>query len=170
MSRSKSVRVVAPSLLFAAFVIACSDSRPAAPDGGADPLQGRVQLQSPDTAISGGGPSTAPSQGDGFFRGAVRGYSEADFPDTLRSAKPLASVTVTAYPATLTDREPKLGPAKASVVTNAQGEFTLPTLPEGLYVVTFTPPGGASYDSGWTLATAHPGSGDRPWIIMLRAK
>ena len=56
MSRSKSVRVVAPSLLFAAFVIACSDPRPVAPDGEADPLQGRVQLQSPDTAVSGGSP------------------------------------------------------------------------------------------------------------------
>ena len=56
MSLSKSVRVVAPSLLFAAFVIACSDSRPVAPDGEADPLQGRVQLQSPDTAVSGDSP------------------------------------------------------------------------------------------------------------------
>ena len=170
MLPSKFVRVIAPSLLFAAFAIACSDSRPVAPEGGADPLKDRVQLQSPDTAVRGGGTSPAPSQGDGFFRGVVRGYSEADFPDTLKSAKPLANTVVTAYPAELTDREPKLGPAKASVVTNADGEFTLPTLPGGLYVVTFTPPAGASYDSGWTLATAHPGSGDRPWIIMLRAK
>ena len=168
MSPSRSVLRVTPlSVLFVAAAIACSDSKPVAPDGGANPLRGLVGLQSPDTTIVG---SSSPSQGDGFFRGTVRGYSEADFPDTLKSVKTLANVSVTAYPAELTDREPKLGPATASVLTNSEGQFTFPTLPGRLYVVTFVPPSGAAYESGWTQATANPQSGDRAWIIMLRAK
>jgi len=168
MSAPMSLRVTLLSVLIASAVVACGESKSVAPDGGADPLQGRVQLQSPDTAVRGGGTTSA--TGDGFFRGAVRGYSEADFPDTLKSAKALANVAVTAYPAELTNREPKLGPARATVTTNANGEFTFGTLPGGLYVVTFTPPAGASYDSAWTLATASAESGGQPWIIMLRAK
>ncbi len=172
MSRSKSVRFVPLSLLLAAVAIACSDSRPVSPIDGADPLAGRVLLQSPDTSIRGGEgtPPAPPVTGDGLFRGVVRGYSEADFPDTLRSAKPLANVVVTVYPATLTDGQPELGPEAARVVTNTAGEFTTPTLTGGLYVVTFTPPEGESYDNAWTLATAHSQSGERPWIIMLRER
>lgn len=170
MSQSMFVRRVTPlSILLVAAAIACADSKPVAPDGGASPLQGLVGLQSPDTSV-GGGSSSSPPQGDGFFRGVVRGYSEADFPDTLKSAKPLVNVAVTAYPAELTDREPKLGPATATVMTNGEGQFTFSTLPGRLYVVTFVPPSGSSYESGWTQATAHPQSGDRSWTIMLRAK
>jgi len=171
MSRSMSIRNVPFSILALAATLACGDSRPLAPDGGDDPLQNLVQLQSPDTTRSGGGGGPPPAvQGDGFFRGVVKGYSEADFPDTLRSAKPLANVTATAYPAELTDRDPKLGPPASVVTTNANGVFTFPTLAGGLYVVTFVPPSGAGYESAWTLATAHSGSGDRPWTIMLRLK
>lgn len=171
MSRPKSVRFVPLSLVFAAVAIACSDSRPVSPTERTDLLEGRVLLQSPDTAIhGGGGPPPPPVTGDGFFRGVVRGYSEADFPDTLKSAKPLADVVVAAYPATLTDSQPKLGAEAARVVTNAAGEFTTPILAGGLYVVTLTPPEGASYSSAWTLATAHSGSGEQPWIVMLRAR
>ena len=168
MSASICVRRLPLSVLLVSVAVACSDSRPAAPDRGADPLTGLVQVQSPDTARGGGGTSTP--QGDGFFRGAVKGFNEADFPDTLKSVKPLAGVVATAYPAELTNGEPKLGPAASVVTTNAEGQFTFPTLRGGLYVVTFVPPGGSSYESGWTMATAHSLSGDRPWIIMLRAK
>ena len=164
-----SVRFVSPSMFLVAAAIACGDSRPAAPSGETDLLKDRVQLQSPDTARGGGG-LPAPPQGDGYFRGSVVGFSQADFPDTLKSAKPLANVAVTAYPAELTDRDPKLGPAAASVTTNAQGQFTFATLRGGLYVVTFTPSAGDGYESAWTLATASPQSGDRPWTIMLRKK
>jgi hypothetical protein len=109
-------------------------------------------------------------QGDGYFRGSVVGYSEADFPDTLKSAKPIANVAVTAYPATPTNADPKLGPPAASVRTGADGQFTFPTLKGGLYVVTFVPPAGDSHESAWTQATAHSKSADLPWTIMLRAK
>jgi len=98
------------------------------------------------------------------------GYSLADLPDTLKSAKPLANVAVAAYPAELTDKEPKLGPLAAKVTTNQEGQFSLPTLPGGIYVVTFTPPAGAEYESAWTQATASPQSGSYPWTIMLRKK
>lgn len=43
----------------------------------------------------------------------------------------ITNFAVTAYLAKLTDREPKLGPAKASVVTNADGEFTFPRFRAG---------------------------------------
>jgi len=169
MSTSRFVLRVTPlSILLVAAAIACADSKSVAPDGGASPIQGLVGLQSPDT--SGGGSSSSPSQGDGFFRGVVQGYSEAAFPDTLKSMKPLANVSVTAYPAELTNAEPKLGPATATVLTNGEGQFTFSTLPGRLYVVTFVPPSGSPYASGWTQATANPQSGDRSWTIMLRAK
>ena len=166
MSRSKS----SISLLALAAVLACSDSKPSAPDGGDDPLNNLVQLQTPDTARSGGGGSTPAVQGDGFFRGTVKGYSEADFPDTLRSARPLANVTVTAYPAELTNGDPKLGPSAAVVATNASGEFTFPTLPGRLYVVTFVPASGDAYESAWTQATAHSGSAREPLSCRSRLR
>jgi len=168
MSLSKFLRGLPALVVLVATAIACSDSRPAGPDKGADPLAGLVQVQSPDTTRGGGGTSTP--QGDGFFRGAVKGFNEADYPDTLKSVKPLAGVVATAYTAELTTNEPKLGPAASVVTTNADGQFTFPTLRGGLYVVTFVPPAGSSYESGWTMATAHSRSGDLPWVIMLRAK
>ena len=170
MSRSTSIRIPPFSLLVLAAALACGESKPTAPDGGSDPLRNVVQVQSPDTARGGGNGAPPAVQGDGFFRGKVMGYSEADFPDTLKSAKPLANVSVTAYPAELTDSDPKLGPPVSTVTTNATGEFTFPTLPGGLYVVTFVPPSGAEYESVWTLATAHSQSGDWPWTIMMPMK
>src|SRR5689334_16185821 len=132
MLPARSARNSLLSVCLLAAAIACGDSGPAAPNGGNDPLKDLVRHQSPDTTVA-GGPSTAP-QGDGYFRGSVVGYSEADFPDTLKSAKPLANVAVTAYPAELTNAEPKLGPAVASVTTSADGQFTFPTLKGGLYM------------------------------------
>src|SRR5689334_8795776 len=106
-----SIRDVSLSVLLAAVAIACGDATPAGPNGGTDPFKDRVQVASPDTT----GSTSGPSQGDGFFRGSVMGYSLADLPDTLKSAKPLANVAVAAYPAELTDKEPKLGPLAAKV-------------------------------------------------------
>jgi hypothetical protein len=169
MSPVLSARVGALSIFLLAAAIACGDSGPAAPAGETDLLKDRVQLQSPDTARGTWG-VPGPTQGDGFFRGSVMGYSLADLPDTLKSAKPLANVVVTAYPAELTDRDPKLGPAAGTVTTNAQGQFTFATLKGGLYVVTFTPPAGDGHEAAWTLATATPQSGGYPWTIMLRRK
>src|ERR1043165_9834182 len=91
MSPATFIRLVPLSAL-AAAVLACGDSRPSTPAGGADPLKDRVQLQSPDTARGGNLPS--PPKGDGSFRGSVVGYSLADLPDTLKNAKPLANVSV----------------------------------------------------------------------------
>jgi len=169
MSLSKSVCVGSLCVLVVAAAVACADSTPSAPTEEANPLSGLVQVQSPDTA-RGGSASPAPSSGPGFFRGKVIGFSAADFPDTLKSAKPLANVSVTAYPAELTNSDPKLGPAAATVSTTADGQFKFPTLPGRLYVVTFVPASGDSYEKAWTIATADPESGDRPWIIMLRKK
>ena len=166
MFRSKSPWLGPLFALSIAGAVACSDSDPVVPEAESSPLDGRVQMQSPDTAIANS--PTSPVKGDGFFRGSVKGYREADIPDTLKSLVPLANVTVTAYPAELTNADPKLGPAAASVTTNAAGQFTFGTLPGRLYVVTFTPPTGSPYQSVWTIATAHPNSGDWPWVIMLR--
>src|SRR5678815_977902 len=132
MSAGVSIRVLSSSLVLLA-ALACGDSRPSAPTEEPDLLKDRVQLQSPDTARATWG-VPGPSQGDGFFRGSVMGYSLADLPDTLKNVKPLANVVVTAYPAELTDKDPKLGPAAGTLTTNAQGQFTFATLRGGLYV------------------------------------
>ncbi len=164
MSRTTTPWIAPLLALSIAGAVACSDSKPTEPAAEASPLEGRIQVQSPDTARGNG----VMPVGNGLFRGTVMGYSEADFPDTLKSAKRLPNVVVTAYPAELTNADPKLGPAAASVTTNADGQFTFPILPGGLYVVTFAPPAGSPYASAWTIATAHSASGDQPWTIMLR--
>jgi len=166
MSPAQSIRLGLLSLSLVMTAVACGDSTPASPDEGSDPIKNLVQVQSPDTARAG----VSSAKGDGSFHGFVRGYNEADFPDTLKSVKALANVVVTAYPAELTNGDPKLGPAAATVSTSSDGQFTFPTLKGGLYVVTFVPAKGDSYASAWTQATAHPQSGDLAWIIMLRAR
>jgi hypothetical protein len=167
MSNARLPWIGSVFVLAVTTAIACTDSNPAAPATQQNPLKDGVQLQSPDTANGTGGTA---AQGDGSFHGSVKGYNEADFPDTLKSVKPLANVTVTAYHAELTNADPKLGAVAAKVSTNADGQFTLPTLTGGLYVVTFTPAPADAYDGAWTIATASSKSGDLPWVIMLRAK
>lgn len=146
-------------------VIACADSI----DPVLSPLADLARFDS-DTTVNGPPPTTpSPNPTPGSFRGTVRGYEPG--PDTLASAVRLANVTVTAFRRVPTASDTLgLGPEQASVITNAEGEFQLPTMPGGEYIVTFVPHPSSKYRGVWTVATAHESSGEFPWWIMLPVK
>ena len=143
--------------------VACSDNGPAGP--GPDPLAGLTAATRGDTAPE---PPQSTPRGPGFFVGTVYGYEPG--PDTLASAVKLEGARVTAFVRVDTGDGVAAGRQVASVVTNAQGFFQLPTLPGGEYVVTFVPPSASPYRGGWTVAAAWQQSGDSPWYIMLPRK
>ncbi len=152
----------APLALIATLAFACAD--PAGP--AVSPLSGLVRVSANDTT-----PNAPPPQpaAPGSFHGTVRGYSPG--PDTLNTAVRLPNVTVTAYPRVVSSTDTVgVGPLQAQVVTNAQGEFQLPTMPAGEYVVTFNPPSDSRYRGGWTIATASSTSNQGAWWIMLPAR
>ncbi len=161
MLRWRLPLALAALALFAA-TSSCSDSDPAAPDG--NPLAGLAATTRGDTADA---PPEGPS-GPGYFRGTIYGYDQGT--DTLASAVRLDDVRVTAYVRAETNGDVVAGRQVASVRTNAQGFFQLPTLPGGEYVVTFVPPASSPYRGGWTTAGAWDQSGDNPWYIMLPRK
>ena len=139
---------------------ACSDHDPAGP--GNDPLAGLTEAERGDTATS---PPPSVPRGPGHFVGTVYGYDPG--PDTLASSVRLEGARVTAFVLVQTPDTVVAGRQAASVLTNAQGFFQLPTLPAGEYIVTFVPPAGSPYRGGWTVAEAWQQSGDSPWYIML---
>jgi hypothetical protein len=151
-------------------IVACSDSGPSSVDD--SPLAGLRRVSTNDSA---GSPTPPPPANTtpGYFRGTVRGYSTANGPDTLASAVKLPNVRVTAYPR-IESRADTLGtgPAAASVLTDANGEFTMPTIPGGEYIVTFNPqaPEDTQYRGVFTVATIHENSHEFPWFIMLPKK
>ena len=151
------VAIAALGLVIAA---ACSDSDPAGPE--ADPLAGLTAATRGDTSSA---PPSDSMQGPGHFVGTVYGYEPGV--DTLASAVKLPDLRVTAYERVERDGQVVAGRQVASVLTNAQGYFALPTLPGGGYVVTFVPPPASPYRGGWTTAQAWQHSGDSPWYIML---
>jgi hypothetical protein len=151
-------------------IVACADSGPAPIDQ--SPLAGLTRVSTND---SGGVTTPAPAADPtpGYFRGTIRGYSSASGPDTLATAVKLPNVRVTAYPR-IESRTDTLGvgPAAGEALTDANGEFTLPTMPGGDYVVTFNPqaPEDTQYHGGWTVTTIHERSHEVPWYIMLPKK
>jgi hypothetical protein len=156
----------AAMLLIAVASAACAD-RTATQPAGESPLAGLSIAGRNDTAQA---PTNPAEPSPGFFRGTVYGYVPGRS-DTLETAERLAGVRVTAYPRVPSSSDPyAVGPAAASVTTDTNGEFVLPTLPGGEYAVTFTPPEGSKYRAGWTVGVAYAGSGDYPWWIMLAAK
>jgi len=149
-------------------IVACSDGGPAPVDDNS-PLAGLARVSTNDSA---GAPAPA-NPTPGYFRGMVRGYSPASGPDTLANAVKLPNVRVTAYPR-IESRTDTLGtgPAAGSVLTDANGEFTMPTIPGGEYIVTFNPqaPEDTQYRGVFTVATVHATSHEYPWFIMLPKK
>jgi hypothetical protein len=161
-----SLTAFAAILLVAVAAAACADQAATQPTG-ESPLAGLSAAGRNDTAQA---PANPAEPTPGFFRGTVYGYIPGRS-DTLETAVRLAGVRVTAYPRVPSSSDPyAVGPAAASVTTDANGEFVLPTLPGGEYAVTFTPPEGSKYRAAWTVGVAHAGSGDRPWWVMLAAK
>jgi len=124
-------------------------------------LAGMVQVTVADS--TGSAPPQEPMAA-GFFRGVVMGYEPG--PDTLATAQRLAGVSVKAY-ARVGDQPS--GDAVAAVTSDANGEWQLPTLPGGEYVVTFTPVGN-TYRGAWTIGRTSTTSGEHRWWIMLAAQ
>ena len=163
ISRAVVAFLSAASILTAAA--ACSDADPGGPVN--DPLAGLAVA----TRGGGGAPEEAPepdSLGPGHFEGTLYGYEPG--PDTLANAVRLENARVTAYEREERNGQVAAGDEVASVLTDAQGFFRLPTLPGGPYVVTFVPEGSSPYRGGWTIGYAWRQSGDSPWYIMLPRK
>src|SRR5687767_8669398 len=117
---------------------ACSDRDPAGP--GNDPLAGLTEAERGDTVTT---PPPSVPRGPGHFVGTVYGYDPG--PDTLASSVRLPGARVTAFVLVQSPDTVVAGRQVASVLTNSQGFFQLPTLPAGEYIVTFVPPEGSPY-------------------------
>ena len=164
MPNSRSVVALTFAAVVMTALVACSDADPSGPTG--DPLAGLAAATRGDSA-SGEAPDSS-HLGPGFFIGTLYGYEPG--PDTLASSVRIEGARVTAYVKAERDGSVVAGEQVATVLTNAQGFFRLPTLPTGLYVVTFVPPVGSPFRGGWTTAQAWQQSGDMPWHIMLPKK
>ena len=164
---SRSLRLALSSLVVgaAAMIGACSDSPTSVADP--SPLAGLTKAARNDTAPT--PPTTTEPLAPGSFHGTIYGYAPG--PDTLKNSERLSGVKVTAYPRLRSTTDTLgVGAATASATTNANGDFQLPTMPGGEYVITFNPPTGSKYRGGWTVATAFAESNAHAWWIMLAMK
>ena len=160
-------RAALPFLVLAVALAACGDD-----DGPTtseeSPIAGfaRVGQGDSSTASPTSTPTAGPEETPGFFRGTVYGYVPG--PDSIATATPLAGVRVTAYvgvptPAGVTGP----GDEVAATVTDALGEWRLPEVPYGAYVIAFAPADGMPYRGAWTVARAWSGSGAGRWVVYL---
>ena len=125
----------------------------------------------PDTTS--GNPTQPADNTPGYVHGVVRASDLVQGPDTLVSSVRIANVRVAAYPVTdwsSTAPQPHTGSLAAEVFTDSNGEFTLPTLAAGHYVVTFTPPQDSKYQGVWVTTTISGSSKDYPWWVTLPNK
>jgi hypothetical protein len=159
--------------LTASVVVACSESSPTEVDQ-ESPLTGLVQGQGNDSV---GAPPPPPPTNPtpGRVRGTVLAPSIGAPPgqDTLATATRIVGARVTAYPRLRSTTDTLgVGAIAAQVVTDAKGEFLLPTLPGGEYIITFNPPAAhqATYGGVWTVSTIHQNSHLHPWWIVLWKK
>ncbi len=133
------------------------------------PLQGLNQVASADSTGATPPPPETQTATPGFVQGTVLGPSlPGAGNDSLATAPRIAGVMVRAYadPSGIGSAD-QLGDPVATVVTGADGRFTLPTLPGGPYVVTFTPPPGSIHGGVWVSGIIHSGSSAFPWWIVL---
>jgi hypothetical protein len=150
--------------LVAALIAACSSENVTLPGGGS-PLTGLTGVATNDSSTGVTNPG-----GPGYFRGTVVGPSPVGAGgDTLAAAPRIANVRVTIYTQkSYTGGSVDVGEEKGSVLTDAEGKFTLPTVPAGAYVVTFTPPAGSGYSGGYSTGNVHANSPNYPWWVVLR--
>jgi len=177
-----AVTRVGLGVLIVAAALACSSQDGTGVDQG--PLAGLKQSSATDSSgnslppTSGHDTATASPGGStggidtlhsepGYFRGYVRSSEVIQGTDTLAGSVRIPDVKVDAY-ARLADGA--AGALTASVVSNAQGEWQLPTLPAGHYVVTFTPPANSQYQGVWVTATPNSHSHEWPWWVTLPKK
>jgi hypothetical protein len=155
MKPLKSSRAIAFALC-AAAAIACAD-HPTNIGG----LHGLDFVSTPDSGLLTPDTSAAP----GYIHGYVYGYGGGS--DSSQSAPRLVNVKVTAY---VNDPSNSSGHGAevANVVTDANGEFALPKLPFGTYLVTFEPPAPLGYRGAYVVATSDEQTGRAPWWIFLK--
>lgn len=157
----------------ACFLAACAEQGPTPIDG--SPLTGLSRAATNDST---GTPVPPPPTGTttpGYVRGTVMAPSTNAPPgtDTLATATRIVGAKVTAYPRVRSTTDTLgAGPMAAQVETNNKGEFQLPTLPGGEYIITFNPPASQSavYGGVWTVTTIHSNSHANPWWIVLWKK
>ncbi|MEO7995830.1 MAG: hypothetical protein ABI852_00210 [Gemmatimonadaceae bacterium] len=155
-------------LAVAVTTVACSDDTTPTQPSTPSALAGLSATSSNDTVTT---PQTTPT-GTGFFHGTVMGPSvTGPGTDTLKTSPKIADVRVTIYPRLSTNpSDMTVGPAAGSVLTDAQGQFTLPTLPAGEYVVTFVPPESGAYRGSYAFGPLRSNSGQFAWWIVLNKK
>lgn len=163
--RTRSRRCLLALTCAVALLTACDDE--GLTDANRSPIAGLAQAAGTDSL--GNTPPPATDLEDGYFHGRVLGESPPGVgDDSLETAPRLAGVRVTAYPRTdANDADPALGPAAATVTTDINGDFELPVLEGGAYVVTFTPSTSSEYSGVWVTAVAHSASHEHPWWVVL---
>jgi hypothetical protein len=176
------------SIRASVVILALSGAIACADQGGTDVHQGPLAGLKQSSATDSSGTALPPTSGHdsaaadpggstggldtlhsepGYFRGYVRSSEVVQGTDTLAGSVRIADVKVDAY-TRLGNGDP--GVLTASVTSNAQGEWQLPTLAAGHYVVTFTPPANSGYQGVWVTATPNSHSHEWPWWVTLPKK
>jgi hypothetical protein len=165
MTKSRASLLACAALV--TFALACAKDGPTTLQD--SPLQGLTKVASNDSSTNA---PTPPPSGPGAVHGFVLGQAEpGSGPDTLTNSPRVANTRVTAFPRVASNGvEPVVGPEAASVLTDANGAFTLPSLPGGEYVVTFAPPDASLYRGVYVTGTIHSRSGEYSWWIVLPKK
>jgi hypothetical protein len=157
------------AIALAALIAACSSESPLQPSG--SPLAGLNKAASGDTSNTTHSPT---GTGPGYFRGTVLGPAlPGSGNDSLNTAPRIAGVVVAIYERKAGESDADAvvaGEAKGSVSTGADGMFTLPTLPSGEYIVTFTPPASSGYYGVYAFGPLRENSSEYPWWIVLGKK
>jgi hypothetical protein len=154
------------AIAFAALTLltaACSDQGATTPT--TSPLAGLSLVTTNDTNAT----PTAPPTGSGYFRGTVMAPGAGT--DSLATKPRIAGVRVTIYVNLAGGGGgAQLGASAGSVLTGVDGQFQLPTLPAGEYVVTFVPPEGSVYNASYAFGPLCSNSSDHPWWVTLSKK
>lgn len=162
------LRAASLAALILVAMVACGDS---ATDPVNTPLDGLARSSVADS-VGNVPPAPQAAAAPGYFRGTVLGPSTPGAGnDSLSTAPRVAGAVVTAFPVVGgDDADPEIGDAAATATTGADGRFTLATLPGGTYVVTIAPPASSPYRGVWVTASAHAGSHEHPWWVVLQER
>lgn len=163
------------TVAIAGLAWACGTDGPTAID--VSPKAGLKSSQAQDSAATTPAPTPPASSNPtpGYVHGTVRapGATAGPGQDTLSASIRIPGAIVTAYPRVRSTIDTAgAGPMAAQVIANANGEFQLPTLPGGEYIVTFNPPASlaATYGGVWVTATIHENSHQFAWWVTLWKK
>ena len=159
-SHTRSPFAAVALVLVAGLFAACAHDSSTAPTGG--PLAGLNETTSNDSAST----TNQSNSGPGYFHGTVLG-TPTPGPDSMATAPRIANVSVTIYQEVRTAAGIQAGTEMGSVLTNTAGQFTLPMLPAGDYVVTFVPPSDSPYHGMYASGPLNGNSPDYPWWVVL---